>query len=156
METRSIGSRCVRDNTWIARAFSVVCSVCWVSYRDKSFQSIDSLLWSSWSYFIYELNSEALVQPVSNASELAFKWVEDVWLFIKREREREKGGLVRKQAPWVFMNTLLSCSYWRSCIYTVLIKIAACIKNVKGIFTPKWKLCHYLIIMMSPNSHPPI
>lgn len=64
LEIRSIGSRCVRDNTWIARAFSVVCSVCWFSYRDKSFQSIDSLLWSSWSYFIYELNSKALMQPV--------------------------------------------------------------------------------------------
>lgn len=95
LEIRSVRSQFVRDNTWVARAYCVVCSVCWFSYRDKSFQSTNSLVWFLWSYSINAPNSKARMQPVPNASELDFQAGIDgrrvnIYLFINLERERER------------------------------------------------------------------
>lgn len=131
LEIRSIGSQCVRDNTWIARAFSAVCSVCWFSYRDKSFQSIDSLLWSSWSYLFYALNSKALMQPVSNASELALKWVEDVWLFIKSEREKRGVSAQTSAFGYVRIHVYHVATGGPAFTLVLIKNVAACIKMLK-------------------------
>jgi len=84
LEIRSIISQFVRANTWVARAYCVVCSVCWFSIMTNRFSQ--QIAYSG-SYgvtlFTHPTVKRVCSQFLKQASLLSIhQWMEDVWIFI--------------------------------------------------------------------------